>query len=148
MANVLFDGFKARLLGVDARTETLPDFVGTGVSTLRVTLVDSGVHSMAPQTDTNYAILETSNPTAIVAAGDLAGTTCSVATGTATVSASNKTLTAVTGATVEQIVVDAHQGTAAASLLIVFFDTATGLTLTPNGGDVTITWNASGIFTW
>jgi hypothetical protein len=29
---------------------------------------------------------------------------------------------------------------------MVYWDTATGLPLTPNGGDVNVTFNASGIF--
>ena len=28
-----------------------------------------------------------------------------------------------------------------------FFSSLTGLPVTPNGGDITVTWNASGIFT-
>jgi hypothetical protein len=37
--------------------------------------------------------------------------------------------------------------TESTSALICFLDTGvTGLPVTPNGGDITITWNASGIF--
>ena len=37
-------------------------------------------------------------------------------------------------------------GTEGTKDLIANFDTATGLPLTPNGGDITYAWNASGIF--
>jgi hypothetical protein len=37
-------------------------------------------------------------------------------------------------------------GTEATKDLICFWDTATGLPTTPNGGDITVAWNASGIF--
>jgi hypothetical protein len=54
--------------------------------------------------------------------------------------------TAVSGATVEGLGVIKDTGTPSTSNLICFFDTATGLPLTPNGGDVNLTFNASGIF--
>jgi len=59
----------------------------------------------------------------------------------------NVTFTALTGATCEAIIVFIDTGTAATSRLVAYFDTGvTNLPVTPNGGDVTITWNASGIF--
>jgi hypothetical protein len=54
--------------------------------------------------------------------------------------------TAVSGASVEDLVFFKDTGTPATSDLICWFDTATGLPLTPNGGDVNVTFNASGIF--
>ena len=53
---------------------------------------------------------------------------------------------AVSGATVEDLVFFKHTGTPTTSNLICFFDTATGLPLTPNGGDVNVDFNASGVF--
>ena len=53
--------------------------------------------------------------------------------------------TAVSGATVESLVMLKDTGTPATSDLICFWDTATGLPLTPNGGDVNVTFNGSGI---
>ena len=54
--------------------------------------------------------------------------------------------TAVSGATVEVLNFFKDTGTPSTSNLICFFDTATGLPLTPNGGDVNVTFNGSGIF--
>lgn len=54
--------------------------------------------------------------------------------------------TAVSGATVEELVFFKDTGTPSTSNLICWFDTTTGLPLTPNGGDVNVTFNASGIF--
>jgi len=53
---------------------------------------------------------------------------------------------AVSGATVESLVFFKNTGTPGTSNLICWFDTGTGLPLTPNGGDVNVTFNASGIF--
>jgi hypothetical protein len=57
------------------------------------------------------------------------------------------TFTAVTGATIEAIVIYRHNAGANTTWkLVLFEDTGvTGFPLTPNGGDITITWNASGI---
>lgn len=54
--------------------------------------------------------------------------------------------TAVSGATVEGLAFLKDTGTPSTSNVICYFDTATGLPLTPNGGDVNVTFNASGIF--
>lgn len=56
------------------------------------------------------------------------------------------TFTAVSGATAEAIILYIDTGTAGTSRLVAYIDTgATGLPVTPNGGDITIQWNASGI---
>ena len=52
----------------------------------------------------------------------------------------------MSGATVEVLNFFKDTGTPTTSNLICWFDTATGLPLTPNGGDVNVTFNASGIF--
>lgn len=60
----------------------------------------------------------------------------------------NLTYTAVTGATVEALVIYRHNAGANTTwLLVCYLDTGvTGLPVTPNGGDITVTFNASGIF--
>lgn len=59
------------------------------------------------------------------------------------------TYTAVTGNSVEALVL--YRKNAGANTtwpLIAYIDTGvTGLPVTPNGGNITVTWNASGIFT-
>jgi S-formylglutathione hydrolase FrmB len=58
----------------------------------------------------------------------------------------NVTFTGVTGNTIEALVIYIDTGNASTSRLISYQDTSvTGLPATPNGGDITITWNASGI---
>jgi hypothetical protein len=59
----------------------------------------------------------------------------------------NVTFTAVSGDPCEALIIWIDTGTPATSRLVAFIDTGvTGLPVTPNGGDITITWNASGIF--
>ena len=61
--------------------------------------------------------------------------------------AANATFTAVTGDVSEAVILYLDSGVESTSLLIAFFDTGvTGLPVTPNGGDVNLNFNASGIF--
>lgn len=52
-------------------------------------------------------------------------------------------ISAVSGNTVEAIVIYKDTGSSATSPLIYYID---GLTLTPDGSDVTVQWDAAGIF--
>lgn len=64
-----------------------------------------------------------------------------------TFDANNVTFSAVTGNTVEAIVLFVDTGNAATDALICYVDSASsGLPVTPNGGDIVVAWNASGIF--
>ena len=57
------------------------------------------------------------------------------------------TFSAVSGASVEALVIYIDTGVAGTSRLVAYIDTGvTGLPVTPNGGDISVTWNASGIF--
>lgn len=59
----------------------------------------------------------------------------------------NVTYTAVaSGSTVTALIIYIDTGSAATSRLVAFIDTVTGFPLLTNGGDVTVAWNASGIF--
>lgn len=58
-----------------------------------------------------------------------------------TFDANDLTFTAVSGDSVESIVIYKHTGTESTSRLIAYIDTATNLPVTPNGGDITITWD-------
>ena len=57
------------------------------------------------------------------------------------------TFTAVTGSQAVALVLYIDTGSTATSPLVAFINASvTNLPVTPNGGDITITWNASGIF--
>lgn len=57
------------------------------------------------------------------------------------------TLSTVTGDQSEALIFYIHTGTEGTSRLVAFVDTGvTGLPITPNGGNINIVWNASGIF--
>ena len=55
--------------------------------------------------------------------------------------AADVTFSAVSGSQVTQFIIWADTGTPATSRLLVYFDSATNLPVTPNGGDITIQWD-------
>jgi len=56
--------------------------------------------------------------------------------------------TGVAGDPFEYVIIVANTGVEANDSIIAVFDTATGLPLTPNGNDINLAWNASGILTF
>jgi hypothetical protein len=64
-----------------------------------------------------------------------------------TFDAADSTFTSVTGNSVEAIIIYVDSGSAATSPLVAYIDSASaGLPVTPNGGNIVVTWSGSGIF--
>lgn len=131
MANAIYPLYKQALLDGDVNID-----VNDG--TVKVALVDTGVYTYSA------AHQFQSDLTGVVGtAQTIANTT--VANGL--FDGDNVTYTGVSGATVEALVIYIDTGTPATSRLVAYIDTGvTGLPVTPNGGDISITWNGSGIF--
>lgn len=55
--------------------------------------------------------------------------------------ANDATFTAVSGGAIGAIVIYVDSGQESTSPLLAYLDTATGLPITPNGGDIIITWD-------
>ena len=127
MANVLFDSGRQGFLEGSADWDT---------NEIRDVLVDHGMDTPLPTSDDFLDDIMAGARVAVSAAGL---TTKTVTDGVA--DADDDVMTTVSGATVESIVIYEHTGTDSTSSLLVFIDTATGLVLTPNGGDVTIAWD-------
>lgn len=127
MANALFDsgreGFLAGNLDWDA--DTIKDI-----------LVDHGTDTPAPTTDDNLDDIFAGARVATSGAFTSKTTTDGVA------DAADVTHSAVSGATIESIVIYKDSGVESTSTLIAFIDTATGLPATPNGGDITVQWDS------
>lgn len=103
---------------------------------IKVVGVDHGTDTPVPATD--QFLSDIAAGARIFTSGNLAGKTV---TG-GVFDANDVTVLAVTGASVESINLYKDTGAAATSPLIAFFDTATGLPFTPNGGDLTIQWDS------
>jgi hypothetical protein len=106
--------------------------------TVRVALVDTGVYTYSAA----HQFL-TSLTGVVGTAQEITATT--VVNGV--FDGGDVTFSAVTGNTAEALVIYIDTGAAGTSRLVAFIDTGvTGLPVTPNGGNITVTWNASGIF--
>lgn len=144
MANGCFGAYKAVLLGDGAVTGfSVPDLEG---GDQRMILIDSADDTISLSTDQDLADIAAPARVATVA---LTGESVVLSGSTVTYDVDNPTFTAVTGDQAEQIVVYEHTGTEATSLLICFFDTfASGMPVTPNGGDIVVTIHGSGLFSF
>lgn len=123
MASAIYPTFKDLLLN-DGLTGNI-----TGLN-LKVALVDTGTYTYNAAHDFHDDL------SGIVAtSGNLTNVTVS----SGTLDADNVTISGVSGATVEAVVFYIDTGTSGTSPLISFID---GLTLTPDGGNVTVTINS------
>ena len=64
-----------------------------------------------------------------------------------TFDAADTTFTSLSGDQSESLILFEDSGVESTSDFLALWDTATGLPITPSGGNVTVVWNASGIFT-
>lgn len=104
-------------------------------STIKVVLVDTGAYTVS--IDVHEFLSDIPSGARIATSPALTGKTSVLGE----CDADDVTVVAVSGTTIEAAVIYADTGTPATSALIAFIDTATGLVLTPNGGDVLIGWN-------
>ena len=126
MANTLFDFARQRFL--EAQINWMTD-------TIKVILVDTGAYT--PQTAVHQYLADI--PISARIAGPVTLTAKATTGGAA--DAADVTFPAVSGASIEAIVIYRDTGTESTSPLIAFIDTATGLPITPNGGDIIVTWD-------
>lgn len=139
MANALFTSFRNGILGSHATR------VDLDADTIKILFMDHADDTPVAATDDFMDDLASA---ARVPAEASAATLASKTIGTVAAGvfdAADTVFTALTGDVVESLVLYKDTGTESTSDLIAMWDTATGIPLTPNGGDVTVAWNASGI---
>ena len=125
MANVLYDPGRDAFLNGDI------DFTN---DTIRVYLVDTADYAFSA----SHQYLSQVAAAGRVANAVLAGKTTSAGVA----DASDTVLSSVSGDQCEALILVKDTGSDATSLLIGYIDTAAaGLPVTPNGGDITITWD-------
>lgn len=137
MASGLFTSYKNTLWGTGTR-------VDWDSGTIKASIIDSADVTIS---------LTTHDFQEDVAAGTVAsGTIGSVVITGGAVDGADVALTTVTGDTCEQVVIWEDTGGAASTdPLLILFDAGgftSGMPVTPNGGTITLTWNASGIATF
>jgi len=137
MANALYPLWKQELL----KGTTNTDLDQTGTNGVYAALVDTGTYTYSASHQ-YYSSLS-----------GIGGTPQEITTPTqvnGTFDGDNVTFTAVAGTVSYEAIVLYRKNAGANTTwaLIAYIDTSvTGLPVTSNGGDITISWNASGIFT-
>ena len=114
--------------------------------TVKAMFIDNADDTVVAGDDFIDDILSAARVPAIASAPALASKTNGVVA-VGTFDAADTTFTSLTGDASEQLILFEDSGVESTSDIICFWDTATGLPLTPNGGNVTVVWNASGILT-
>ena len=133
MANAVYPKAKKAILDAD---------IDLLVDTIKIVLCDNSITYNAA-----HDFLDD------IPSGDRVATSAALASKTTTdgaFDAADVTFTALSGSTVTSWILFKDTGTASTSNLIAFFDTVSGggaLSFTPNGGDFTLSFGASGIFT-
>lgn len=132
MANALYPKWKEQLLQFTSNNN-----LSSG--TVKVALIDTGTYTYS-SSDQFWSAASSAS----------VGTPQTIGSKTftnGTFDGADVTFSAVTGSSVEALIIFIDTGNSATSPLVAFIDTSvTGLPVTPNGGDINITWNASGIF--
>lgn len=136
MANAIYPLYKQSYLAGDANSDLDNNTTDDGVY---VALIDTGTYTYSASHQF-YSDLS-----------GIVGTPQRITSPTVTngvLDGGDVTFTAVSGATCEALVLyRRNSGANTTWRLVAFIDTGvTGLPVTPNGGDISITWNATGIF--
>ena len=131
MANALYPKWKEAIIQASANSSLS--------GTLKVALVDTGTYTYSASHEF------------LTSLSGVGGTAQTIGTKTYTngvLDGADVTFSAVAGTvTYEALVLYLDTGTAGTSRLVAYIDTGvTGLPVTSNGGDISVSWNASGIF--
>lgn len=131
MANAIYPKYKEAIIQSSANSSL------TG--TVKVALVDTGTYVYSATHEFLTSL------TGVVGTAQTIGATKSYANGV--FDGGDVVFSAVSGSPAEALVIYIDTGVAGTSRLVAYIDTGvTGLPVTPNGGDINVVWNASGIF--
>lgn len=137
MSNVPFDSYRKILVG-----DSATGLIDWNADTMKAALIDQAVVAPNPATHDFWDDLVAA---LVGPLATLAGVTFPSA---GKVDCNDWVFTAVSGATAEQLVIFKSTGVNSTSPLAVRYDTfATGMPVTPNGGDINVTAPTLGLFT-
>lgn len=125
MANALYLKAKEAFLNAD---------IDMATDTITIALIDTGNYTF----NSGHQFRSDVSNDAIISSANLSNKT--VANGV--FDADDATFTSVTGANCEALIIFQNTGSQANSRLIAFIDSATGLPILPNGGDITVAFSS------
>jgi hypothetical protein len=126
MANALYD---------KARESFLKGEINWATNDIKAVLVDLADYTL--NIATHQYLSDVPAPARVATSANFAGKT----TAAGVSDADNVTWPSVTGDPSEALIIYQDTGSAGTSRLIAFIDTATGLPVTPNGGDIIVAWD-------
>lgn len=139
MANALFASYRTVVLSAPPNLSSL---------TIKAMFVDHADDTPVAATDDFINDIASGARVPAIASCPTLGTKTLGTVAAGTFDSADPTFTALSGDQSESLILFEDSGTESTSDLIAFYDTATGLPLTPNGADVTVVVNASGWFTF
>ena len=142
MANAFFENYRNLLGG--GGTHALPD-LSTGGNNIKFHLLDTADHTVSLSADVDEA--DITNAAIVATSANLSSQTFGTVS-VGTFDHADETLGTVTGDASEEIVYWYDTTTDTTSPLICRFDTfASGMPVTPNGGNIDVQISTSGVFT-
>lgn len=126
MTNALFDKARQKFLVGQFDWMTMP---------IKAVLVDTGLYTV------NLASHEFLSDVAGGSRVSTSGNFANPSSAGGAADADDVTFSSVSGASIEAIIIYKDGGTPETSPLIAYIDTANGLPITPNGGDIIVTWD-------
>lgn len=142
MANFVSDKYRNNVLGDNTYTNVQLD-----ADTISAMFLDNADDTAAVSDGDLSAILSAARVPAVGSCPTVGTKTLgTVAVGV--FDAADTVFTSLSGDQSEQLILFKNTGTDATAVILCAWDTATGLPLTPNGGNVTVVWSASGIFSF
>jgi len=127
MANALYGKGRGHILDAD---------IDWSVNDIKFSFMDSADYTL--QIDVDEAQDDLTDAGIVATSGNLSSKTSTLGVA----DAEDEVVSTVTGDQFEYIVLWMDSGTDTTSWLICCIDTATGLPCTPNGGDITVQWDA------
>jgi len=141
MTNVLYPKFKEKVFDPGTLGTTSGTAVDLIDDTIKIALIDLGTYTYSAA----HEYWSSASSALVGTAATLASKTIT----SGTFDAADVTFSSVTGNSIEALIVFKDTGTASTSPLIAFIDVKSGgggISVTPNGGNIDVTFSASGIF--
>lgn len=125
MANALYPKAKEAFLNAT---------INMAANTITLALIDTGVYTYS----TSHQYRSDVSNSAVISTATLANKTIT----SGVFDADDATFTSVSGANCEALILFADTGVQGTSRLIAYIDSATGLPILPNGGDITVAFSS------
>lgn len=125
MANALYPKAKEAFLNAD---------IDMATDTITIALIDTGNYTF----NSEHQFRSDISNNAVISSTNLSNKTMT----NGVFDADDATFTSVTGANCEALIIFQNTGSQANSRLIAFIDSATGLPILPNGGDITVAFSS------